>query len=67
MRAKLISMVRTEDQEVRQLWQGTEKPEQFDTSASGHDHSLIRQLLRLGYTTVAKLGTVLARGLEGAR
>ena len=55
-----FSVLVEEDEEVRQLWRGTDKPEHLDTSASGYDQSLMRRLLRLGYTDVAELATVLA-------
>lgn len=55
-----FSVLVEEDEEVRQLWQGTKKSEHLDTSASGHDYNLMRRLLRLGYTDMAELATVLA-------
>ena len=50
---------------LRDLWEGTGKPEHTDTSRSGYDFSLIRQLMRRGHTNLQDLATILANRPSG--
>ena len=54
------------DAELALLWCGEGKPVHTDTTRSGFDFSIARRLLRLGYTDVADLATVLAHRPDGS-
>lgn len=54
------------DARTRELWAGCGKVAGTDTSRSGYDYSLVLRLLRLGYTNLDELASILALRPEGA-
>jgi hypothetical protein len=54
------------DPHVKELWEGTGKPEGTDQSRSGFDYSLMRTLAFLGYKNVDELATILALRPDGS-
>ena len=51
---------------TRGLWNGVGKPGNTDRTRSGYEYSVARCLLRLGYTDVSELATILALRPEGS-
>lgn len=62
---KWFSQLVQSDREIRQLWSGRGKPEHADTTGSGYDYSLTRQLLRRGHTDLEDLAAIVAHRPNG--
>jgi hypothetical protein len=54
------------DTQLKQLWEGTEKPAGTDHSRSGFDYSLVRRLIYLGHRNLDELAAILANRPNGA-
>jgi len=55
----------TNDNQIRNLWEGSGKPGNTDTSRTGFDYSLVRRLLYLGHRDIDELSTILALRPDG--
>jgi hypothetical protein len=55
-----------QDNILRNLWDGTGKPEGTDQSRSGFDYSITRRLLRQGFRNIDDLATILTLRPDGA-